>query len=65
MNIQKPVKSFNFQNLSLETPVSIQGGSWITKILNNNYAKIEINLASLRFCPIEKTTSTFRDVVKI
>lgn len=36
MNIQKPDKSFNFQNLSLETPVSIQGGSWITKILNNN-----------------------------
>ena len=34
-------------------------------ILNNNYAKIDINLASLRFCPIEKTTSTFRDVVKI
>ena len=35
MNIQKPGKSFNFENLSLETPVSIQGGSWITKVLNN------------------------------
>ena len=36
MNIQKPDKTFNFKNISLETPNSVQGGSWITKILNND-----------------------------
>lgn len=37
-NIIEPNESFNFENLSLAHPVSIQGGAYFTKLQNNNKA---------------------------
>ena len=35
-NIIIPDESFNFNSLSLSTPMSIQGGAFYTKLTNNN-----------------------------
>jgi len=64
MNIQNPDKTFNFKNISLEIPNSVQGGSWITKILNNDEKLyIQTNECSTKQGFIDSGKRTYIDLL--
>ena len=44
MDIYKPSKEFNFNLFSLENPQPVQGGSYFTRVVNNNDKPLFIQL---------------------